>query len=72
MALGNTSIRIIVSAIAIPLILAACIIGGIPFLIFVVGIALISFGEFSELVKNKNANTNFILGAVTVLTIILN
>ena len=72
MALGNTSIRIIVSAIAIPLILAACIIGGIPFLIFVVGIALISFWEFSELVKNKNANTNFILGAVTVLTIILN
>ncbi|MCB9207440.1 MAG: phosphatidate cytidylyltransferase [Ignavibacteriales bacterium] len=72
MALGNTSIRIIVSAIAIPLIVAACIIGGISFLIFVIGIALISFWEFSELVKNKNANSNFIFGALTILTIILN
>ncbi len=72
MSLGNTATRIIVSLIAIPLILAACFYGKIPFLIFVLGIGLISFWEFSELTKNKNANVNIILGFLAVATIIIN
>lgn len=72
MALGNTATRIIVSVLAIPLIIAACFYGEIPFLIFVLGIGLISFWEFSELVKNKSAFPNFALGFLTILIIVLN
>lgn len=72
MVLGNTSTRIIVSIIAIPLIIGACIYGGIPFLIFVLGIALISFWEFNKLVENKNSFPNFILGSLFIILIILN
>ena len=72
MALGNTATRIIVSVIAIPLILLACIYGEIPFLIFVLGIALISFWEFTHLVKNKNAKINFNIGILVVAVIVLN
>ena len=53
MALGNTSTRIIVSVIAIPLIIAACLYGEIPFLIFTLFIGLAAFGEFSKMVQNK-------------------
>ena len=69
MALGNTATRVIVSIIAIPLILLACIYGEIPFLIFVLGIASISFWEFTQLVKNKNVHVNFILGIIAVLLV---
>ncbi len=72
MALNNTATRIIVSIIAIPLIIIACIYGKIPFLIFVLGIGTISFWEFSEMVKNKNAYTNFIVGVIGIFAIILN
>ena len=72
MALGNTATRIIVSLIAIPLILAACFYGGIPFLLFVLVIGLISFYEFSVLAKNKNAYVNFPIGFLTVFVIITN
>ncbi len=72
MALGNTTTRIIVSIIAIPLIIGASLLGGIPFLIFTLGIALISFWEFSEMVKKKEAYPNFILGAFVISLIILN
>jgi len=66
MAFGNTTTRIIVSIIAIPLIIGASLLGGIPFLIFTLGIALISFWEFSEMSKNKEAYPNFILGAFAI------
>ena len=72
MALGNTSIRIIVSLIAIPLIITACFYGGIPFLIFTLFIGLAAFGEFSKLVQNKNASVNIGLGYLSVAVIILN
>ena len=72
MALGNTAVRIIVSIIAIPIIVAACIYGGIPFMIFVLGIALISFWEFTQLAKNKNVSANYILGALTIFIIVIN
>jgi len=72
MALGNTATRITVSLIAIPLIIAACIYGGVPFLIFVLGIALISFWEFCKLVQNKKAYPNFVLGFITIALVITN
>jgi phosphatidate cytidylyltransferase len=72
MTLGNTSIRIIVSLIAIPLIIAACFYGGIPFLIFTLFIGLVAFWEFSKLVQNKKANVNIVLGYLSVAVIILN
>ena len=72
MAFGNTTTRIIVSIIAIPLIIGASLLGGIPFLLFTLGIALIAFWEFSEMVKRKETYTNFIMGALTIVSIILN
>ncbi|MBK7104247.1 MAG: phosphatidate cytidylyltransferase [Ignavibacteriae bacterium] len=72
MALGNTSVRILVSVVAIPLILAACFYGRIPFLIFVLGIGLISFWEFSELVKKKNIYPNLVLGFLSVAIFVIN
>lgn len=72
MALGNTSTRILVSIIAIPVILAACFYGNVPFLIFVLGIGLISFWEFSEIVKKKNIYTNFWVGFFIVSILIIN
>lgn len=72
MALGNTAVRILVSIIAIPLILAVCIYGKVPFLIFVLGIATISFWEYSQLVKNKGAFPNTFLGILSVVSIITN
>lgn len=72
MAFGNTFIRVLVSIIAIPIIVAACFYGKIPFLIFVLGIALISFWEFSELAKKKNIFTNSVVGFLTVIVLILN
>ncbi len=72
MALGNTTTRIIVSIIAIPLIIAAFYYGKIPFLVFTLGIALISFWEFTELVKKKGIHPNFYFGLFSVAVIITN
>ena len=72
MALSNTSVRIIVSIIAIPLILAICIYGKIPFLIFTLIIALIAFWEFSVMLDNKKSYPNLALGVISIITIILN
>ncbi|MCZ7602248.1 MAG: phosphatidate cytidylyltransferase [Melioribacteraceae bacterium] len=70
---GNkTGTRIIVSVAAIPFIGLAAYFGGILFLIFVLGIALISFFEFSILVKSKGTNPNLIFGLTSVVLILLN
>jgi phosphatidate cytidylyltransferase len=70
--LNNTSIRIIVSVLAIPLILAACYFGRIYFFFFTLAVALISFYEFYQLVKNKGANVNFYLGVFAILFLMFN
>lgn len=72
MAIGNTSTRIIVSLIAIPLIIAACFYGGIPFLFFTLFIGLVAFWEFAKLAQNKKANVNIMLGYLSVAIIIFN
>ncbi|MDZ7766110.1 MAG: phosphatidate cytidylyltransferase [Melioribacteraceae bacterium] len=69
---NKTGTRILVSVIAIPFIALASYFGGILFLIFVLGIGLISFYEFSQLVKNKSSNPLLILGIVSVAVIISN
>ncbi len=70
MALSNHSARVLVSIIAIPFILAATYIGKLFFFIFVLGIGLISFYEFSGLLKNKGANPGIWLGYAGVILLI--
>mgnify|MGYP001143563604 CR=1 FL=1 len=72
MALQNTAVRIIVSLLAIPLILLTAYLGGIYFLLFVLGIALISFHELSGMAKHKNINPQLWFGMISVFLIILN
>jgi len=70
--LNNTAKRIIVSAIAIPLIVAACYLGKIYFFIFASIIALVSFQELSVMVKNKGANVNLVFGLIAVFILLAN
>jgi len=71
MNLGNTAVRIIVSVIAIPLILLVSYLGGISFLIFVTGIALLAFHEFSGIAEHKNASVNLIIGFIGITSILI-
>ncbi len=66
MAFSNHSARVIVSIIAIPFILAASYFGKLFFFFMILGIGLISFYEFSGLLKNKGSNTSVWLGYVSV------
>ncbi|PID58391.1 MAG: phosphatidate cytidylyltransferase [Ignavibacteriae bacterium] len=72
MTLNNTLIRIIVSVIAIPVILLLVILGGIPFLMLILGIGLVAFWEFSGLVEYKNAKINFLMGIISISALIIN
>jgi phosphatidate cytidylyltransferase len=72
MTLSNSITRLIVAVLSIPLILAACYFGKIYFLIFVLGVALISFYEFSLLAKNKGMNLNNWLGYCGVTFFVCN
>jgi len=64
--------RVVVSLIAIPIILIATYLGGYYFFAFVATISLISFYEFSLLVKNKGANVNLLLGAAVIFIFLIN
>lgn len=72
MSQNNTGTRIIVSIVAIPFIGLASYFGGLLFLIFVLGIATISFYEFSKMVSHKDTNPNTIVGLVIVSLFVLN
>jgi len=65
-------VRVIVSVIGIPIILALCLIGGIPFLIFVLAIGIYSFFEFSQILLKKNISVNIFIGGLFVAAIIIN
>jgi len=69
---NKTGTRILVSVIAIPFIALASYFGGILFLIFVLGIALISFYEFSVLVKNKTAEPLTYISMLAITALVLN
>lgn len=70
MAIGNTAKRVWVSVFSIPLILAAIYFGNYFFFLFVLIIALVSFYEYSALVKNKGSNVNNTLGYLALIFLI--
>lgn len=70
--MSNLSTRIIVALFAIPLIIILSIVGKVPFLIFVFFIGLVSFFEFSNILKKRRFYTNQVLGGLSVFAIILN
>lgn len=70
--MSNGVVRVLVSVAAIPLIIAASYFGNYFFLIFVLAISLISYYEFSVLVKNKNISPSSTLGLISVALIVLN
>lgn len=72
MAKGNTFKRVVVAIITIPAILALCYFGNIPFLIFILGIGLISFYEYSKFTMKKGNSPQLIIGSFAVMSIILN
>jgi phosphatidate cytidylyltransferase len=72
MSLSNSVTRVIVAVLAIPLILAVCYFGGYYFLAFTLGIALISFYEFSLMAKTKGTNINLWIGFLGIIYIVLN
>jgi phosphatidate cytidylyltransferase len=72
MALGNTSIRVLVSIVAIPLLVLLAYLGGVYFLSFVLIISGLSFYEFAMMSKLKGANVNLNFGLLGLVIIILN
>lgn len=72
MSIGNTTIRIIVSAVAIPAIVLACYFGKYYFFTFVLGIGVVSYYEFWLFVKNKDINANLTIGVISVGLLITN
>jgi phosphatidate cytidylyltransferase len=70
--LSNTTIRILVSIIAIPAIVLASYFGSYYFYVFVLGIGVISYYEFWILVKKKDVSANLYIGLFAVALIITN
>lgn len=70
--MSNRITRIIVALLAIPFLLGLSYWGGIPFLIFILVVGLVSFYEFSTMVRNKNIFPNNLIGFISVALIILN
>ena len=69
---GENLKRVIVSIVAIPVILIAAYLGGYYFLALVIIIGLMSFYEFSLIVRNKNAYVNLIFGELIILLFLIN
>jgi phosphatidate cytidylyltransferase len=72
MVMSNGVLRVLVSVLAIPVILAVSYFGSYFFLFFVLMISLISFFEFSKLVRHKNMYTNLWLGLLSVFFFVTN
>ncbi|MDA3859999.1 MAG: phosphatidate cytidylyltransferase [Melioribacteraceae bacterium] len=70
--MSNRITRIIVALLAIPFLLGLSYWGEIPFLIFTLVIGLVSFYEFSTMVKNKNIFVCNLIGFISVALIISN
>ncbi len=68
----NTGVRVLVSVLAIPLILAVCYFGGYYFLGVFLAIALLAFYELIQLTKKKDAHPLVITGMLSVTALILN
>ena len=72
MSFNNTFLRILVSAITIPLIIFISYTGGILFFIFVMFISLISYYEFTTFIKKIDISANFWVGFGGILFVLLN
>ncbi|MDR3626724.1 MAG: phosphatidate cytidylyltransferase [Ignavibacteriaceae bacterium] len=72
MSAGNITKRVLISVLGIPLIIAVCYLGSAYFFTFVLAVALISFYEYSMLVKVKGANTNTWLGFLGIIFLLIN
>jgi phosphatidate cytidylyltransferase len=72
MKLNNTLTRTLVAVAAIPFILGACYFGGFFFLIFILGIGLLSFHEFSVMAVHKESFVNYYAGLAMVALLIIN
>lgn len=70
--MSNLSTRVIVALFAIPLIIILSIAGKVPFLIFVFFIGLVSFFEFSNILKRRRFFPNQLIGGLSVFAVILN
>lgn len=70
--MSNTTIRIIVSVIAIPAIVLLSYFGEVYFLSFVLIISGVSFYEFAVMAKAKNANVNVNAGIIAIIFFVLN
>jgi phosphatidate cytidylyltransferase len=69
---GNITKRVLISIIGIPVILTASYLGSAYFFTFVLVIALVSFYEYTTLVKAKGANTNIWLGFLSIIFLLVN
>jgi phosphatidate cytidylyltransferase len=72
MSISENLKRVIVSIFAIPVILIATYLGGYYFFSFVAIISLLSFYEFSLIVRNKDACTNLLFGEIIILLFLVN
>ncbi|MEJ2195233.1 MAG: phosphatidate cytidylyltransferase [Ignavibacteriaceae bacterium] len=72
MSLSNTTVRIIVAVIAIPVIVFVSYIGSYYFFVFTLAIGIISFYEFWLFVRKKEIDANLFLGIFSVILLITN
>ena len=72
MSLSNTTVRIIVAVIAIPVIVFVSYIGSYYFFVFTLAIGIISFYEFWLFVRKKEIDANLFLGIFFVILLITN
>lgn len=69
---NKLSARVIVALLGIPLIVVMSLYGKFLFLIFAAFVGLVSFHEFSKMVKNRKSFTNNLVGYLAVAAIIVN
>ena len=72
MSLSNTSVRIIVSVISIPVIVFVSYLGYYYFYVFVLAIGIRSFYEFWLFVRKKEIDANLVLGVISVILLVTN
>ena len=71
-AFSKLSTRVIVAVLGIPLVVIVSLYGKYLFLVFAAFIGLVSFHEFSKMVKNRKSFTNNLVGYLAIVAIILN
>jgi phosphatidate cytidylyltransferase len=72
MALGNRSLRILVSVLTIPIILGVIYFGKIPFLLFSLFIGLAASYEVYNLIKQKNSSVNLVPSTLIIIALVSN